>query len=94
MNDRELDLQIERLIRVYRVVGWIVLVAGGCALPFVVIHSLGTTGPTSSKFGSIGLAAFFPLFGALCVFPSKDNLASNLRRTLGFAIKLQSQRKK
>jgi hypothetical protein len=87
MDDRELDFQIEKMIRIYRVVGWIVLVAGSCVLTLLVIRAFGSSGATSSKLGSIAYGAFFPLFGVVCVFTPKEKLASNIRRVFSFAVK-------
>jgi hypothetical protein len=85
MDDAHLDRHIEKYIPFIRIVGWIVLVAGGTAAIIGISYVVRSQVSFGSKIGSIAAAISLPLIGLFFILNPKEKILEGFRRVMRHA---------
>jgi hypothetical protein len=85
MDDRNIEERIEKTVRIYRIVGWVLICGGGFAVAcfaFVAFTAVDAPRSLGSKLGSVAGVGLLPIIGVVFVFNPKEKIASSLRRVM------------
>jgi hypothetical protein len=82
MDENQFEHEVQRIIRVSRIAGWVAIVVGGALLSVLMFRYLVASGSDRPHLGTVAYAALFPLIGVVYVLNPKEKLASNLRKHL------------